>query len=271
MNGDCMNISEFLNSNSVKKYLAEIGYDFSPQEAAFIVWNSDKTIKEKIAAWTEIIEVMPDCAVRCRFDYPQYASLKKFLRNYIDLVSRVGENADEKKLNDDDYYLYTAFEFMWFDIPTPFRKGDIVYSKSKYIEKSDKYVLIDVANWKKEDYIKNRADCGDDLDKIDEHVMSKLTSGDYTDMSAHGYRILSDGTIDYDFFCNYIDFEYAEQAELTGRERSLIPLSNYLKGDIDLELFLNAHRIICDEQNTDERLKAMYVSYDELRLMGLKK
>lgn len=267
-----MNVSDFLNSKSVAKYLQETNYNFSPQEAAFIVWNSSKTLEEKLAAWREIINTMPDCAVRCRFDYPQYSSLRKFLRDHIALISRVGEKADERKLNDDDYYLYTAFEFMWFDIPTPFRKGDIVYSKSKHIESYDIYVLIDIANWKKVDYIKNGYTDDDyRLDKTDESVLSKLANGDYTDMSAHGYRILSDGTIDYDFFCNYIDFEYAAQTKLTGMERALIPLSNYLKGNIDLELYLNAHRIICDEENIGERHARLFVSDEGLHLMGLKK
>lgn len=248
-----MDILNFLNSKSVAEHLKKINYKFSPQEAAFIVWNSqNKTLDEKFAAWKEIIDTMPDCAVKCRFDYPQYASLRKFLTDYTALVSRVGENADEERLSEDDYHLYTAFEFMWFDIPTPFKKYDIVYSKSKLWANDDKYVLIDIANWEKAS------------DR-------RASGGDYTDMSAHGYRILEDGTIDYDFFCNYIDFEYCKENELVGKERALKALSNYLKGNIDLELFLNAYKIILDEERIKGERANLNVTEEGLRLAGLKK
>lgn len=208
-----MNVLEFMNSKSVAKHLADKHYDFSSQEAAFIVWNSkNKSFGEKVSAWSEIISTMPDCAVRCCFDYPKYPSLHDFLCDYIELVSRIGEDADENSLDGDEHYLFTAFSFMWFDIPTPFCKGDIVTAYG------DKYVLIDMANWKKVDYIKNGyMDVDYDLDKIDAHVFSKLTIGDYSDMSAHGYRIMSDGIIDYDFFLELYRFRICKANRTYGK------------------------------------------------------
>lgn len=267
-----MDIFDYLNSESERKYLQEIDYRFSPQEAAFIVWNADRKTEDKLAALKEIAETMPDQAVRCRSDYPKYPSLRRFLNDYTALVSRVGERADERKLSDEDFYLYNAFECMWFNIPTPFEKGDIVCTKSKFTEKYDNYVLLDINNWSKADFIKNGYTDRDlDLDKIDARLAKRATCGDYGDMSAHGYRIFGNGNIDYDFFCNYIDFEYYHESELSGTERALIPLSAFIRGDIDLELFLNAYKVIVDEERVKDEKSILCTDDDGLRLMGLKK
>lgn len=267
-----MNVLNFLNSKSVAKYLEEINYNFSPQEAAFIVWNSSKPLEEKFAAWKKIINTMPDCAVRCRADCPQYPSLHKFLHDYMSLLSCVGEITDEEKLSEEEYNLYTAFEFMWFNIPTPFKKGDIVRSKSKYIESYDKYVIIDINNWSKEDFIDNGyTDSDYKLDEVDSALAKRATGGDYTDMSAHGYRIFENCTVDYDFFCNYIDFEYCNESELVGSERALKPLSAYMQGKIDLELFLNANKVILEEEHIKEEKSVLYMDDEGLRLTGLKR
>ena len=52
---------EFINSEDVKQYVRETGYQLSSQEAAFVVWQSkDTPLEERFAAWEEIIETMPD-------------------------------------------------------------------------------------------------------------------------------------------------------------------------------------------------------------------
>ena len=270
-----MNIFNFLNSNSVSQYLKEISYKFPAQEAAFVVWNSNKPFAEKVIAWQEIIKTMPDCTVRCRFDYPKYPSLHKFLKDYMSLVERIGGEAEEENLPEDEFYLYTAFDFMWFNIPTPFKKGDIVCSKGKHIPNYDKYVLLDISNWNRADYINNGyTDRDYKLEAIDEKLKKREEKGDYTDMSAHGYRVFCNGTIDYDFFCNYIDFEYCKESELSGNERALKTLSAYFKGEIDLELFLNAYKVILDEEKLKDEKEQLYllgVDDESLRLMGLKR
>lgn len=204
-----MNILNFLNSQSVAKYLEEINYKFSAQEAAFIVWNSNKPFAEKVTAWQEIIKTMQDCTVRCRFDYPKYPSLHKFLKNYMLLVEHIGEDADEHSLQEDEFYIYTAFEFMWFATPAPFKKGDIVYNSTD--KEPQPLVITDLSFWNKEN-------------------LKKQNQRDYSDMSAHGY-ILRDGNLDYDWQWNYLDFEYLNQS-LKDESRALLALSDQLKGKI---------------------------------------
>ena len=84
---------EFINSEDVKKYVRETGYQLSSQEAAFVVWQSKNTpLEERFAAWEEIIETMPDSSFvgYGNFNFetwqmepaPVY-SLHDFLRQYI--------------------------------------------------------------------------------------------------------------------------------------------------------------------------------------------
>ena len=84
---------EFINSEDVKQYVRETGYQLSSQEAAFVVWQSKNTpLEERFAAWEEIIETMPDSSFAGygKFSFktkqmesaPVY-SLHDFLRQYI--------------------------------------------------------------------------------------------------------------------------------------------------------------------------------------------
>ena len=84
---------EFINSEDVKQYVRETGYQLSSQEAAFVVWQSkDTPLEERFAAWEEIIETMPDSSfagyrhfnfkTKQREPAPVY-SLHDFLRQYI--------------------------------------------------------------------------------------------------------------------------------------------------------------------------------------------
>ena len=59
-------ITEYLNSKDVADYWKKIGFNkrCTPQQAAFIIWNSRKaTIKEKIEAWEWLIDNTLDCPV----------------------------------------------------------------------------------------------------------------------------------------------------------------------------------------------------------------
>lgn len=59
-----MDILRFINSRDIREYLKSRNDPFTSLEAA---WLMDQfrcaTIKEKHAAWQELIRIMPDCAV----------------------------------------------------------------------------------------------------------------------------------------------------------------------------------------------------------------
>ena len=55
-----MDIYEFIESKDIREHCRKMQYEFTALESAFLIWQSDKTIQQKHAAYREIIEVMPD-------------------------------------------------------------------------------------------------------------------------------------------------------------------------------------------------------------------
>ena len=97
-----MVILKSINSNSIKRYLQEIKYEFSPIEAAFIIWQSDFcSMKEKHEAWRWLIEnaenenvisaISP--AYRYSKELGNFLGLHKYLREYMRIEDRLVETA----------------------------------------------------------------------------------------------------------------------------------------------------------------------------------
>lgn len=88
-----MDLFRFIDSKDIREHLRQIGYSFTAPEAAFLVWQCrSTTLKEKIAAWREIIETMPDCSMAERMNMNAIPSVHKFLEQYIALMKRLLAN-----------------------------------------------------------------------------------------------------------------------------------------------------------------------------------
>lgn len=139
---------------------------------------------------------------------------------------------------------------IFLNIPTPFKKGDILISNSptmqSYGENNSIFVLEYLCTWKK------------NLEKY-------LADGNYdsSDMIGYGYFFVNNDTTDFviDHKWNYDSFEYYD-GELTDRDRILKDISSFIKGEIGLELFVHAYDFYKNEFKnnmpdfyTDEGLK----------------
>jgi len=79
-----MRITRFINSKDIRKYLESINYPFTSTEAAWLIWQCrDLTLKEKHAAWQELIETMPDAPIEERPWVEARPSLHAFLKEYM--------------------------------------------------------------------------------------------------------------------------------------------------------------------------------------------
>lgn len=319
-----MDILSFVNSKDIRKHLQDIGYECSPLEAAWLIYQcKSATVEERHAAWNELIATMPDCPVRhgrssrgdtYRLDYP---SLHQLLRDFMRLEERVirdfredtvspggkpfvfrlkyyyreeceyndryyhsktlyssyqkalaamevyddvGEIAVEKfeldsdhrcqelflttarkilsidpacVLTDEELDLSCVFDWLWFEFPTPFKKGDIVYDRRRAVHGplcSGPFVMSDdgALGWLSEP-----------------HRERLLESGDTTDMCTGGYFMDEDGCLYSETSnSNYMDLEYFPVEQLTGAQRTLKALGNFLKGEIDVVLFARAYHQI---------------------------
>lgn len=123
-----------------------------------------------------------------------------------------------------------VFDGLWFEFPTPFQKGDIVWNPDQPEGFcAGPFVITGV--------------CLDDIesDKTKENIRK---DGDSSDMCAGGFFLNEDGSIYGECMSNYMDLEFYNK-ELTGSKRTLIALSNFLKDEIDPVLFARAyHQII---------------------------
>lgn len=147
------------------------------------------------------------------------------------------------------------FEGLWIDVPTPFRKGDIVCSRKtpfgyNIYSDSEPFVLLSLANWSAKD-AEERGEKLSEKDKAwkDKHLKYLKEYGDITDMTACGYFLSSDyndrftGEFYNEVMHDYVDLEYY-RGNFNGGERVLLPIKHFLGGDIDEETFAKACEII---------------------------
>ena len=139
---------------------------------------------------------------------------------------------------------------IFLNIPTPFKKGDILISNNStmcsYGESNDIFVLEYLCTWRK-------------------NLERYLANGNYdsSDMIGYGYFFINDNTTEFvrEHKWDYDSFEYYD-GELTGRDRILKDISSFVKGKIELELFIHAYDVYKTEFKnnmpnfyTDEGLK----------------
>ena len=138
---------------------------------------------------------------------------------------------------------------IFLNIPTPFKKGDILISNSTTGNK-DIFVLNYLCTWRK-------------------NLNSLLADGNYdsSDMIGYGYyfRAGDSTTIINDDKWNYDSFEYYE-GELIGKNRILKDISSFMKEKIDIELFIRAYDYFKDEYRTEF---PCYFTDEGLKLAGL--
>ena len=137
--------------------------------------------------------------------------------------------------------------WIWFYIPTPFQKGDILYD----------------ANWNevfvlKELYTDNK-----------KYFNKWQKSGDDTDMYATCYVVDDNGNFGCDQIWSCLNLEYCDEDRIQDNKRILKLLGNYLKDsrNIPEDLLLNGYIRHLKENELND-LKNYY-AYDWLREKGL--
>ena len=85
-----MDIFQYINSKDIRAHLESIGYRFNALEAAWLVYQCHTaTMKEKHAAWREIIDTMPDIRVEFADECLEpFESLHQLLRDYSTRLRR---------------------------------------------------------------------------------------------------------------------------------------------------------------------------------------
>ncbi len=150
---------------------------------------------------------------------------------------------------------YPDFGTIYLYMPTPFKKGDLLYSKTNrpfdrgYIGKEENvFVLKGMHSWYYED-IQERARNG---------------KGDNSDMNGDGYFI-NNNDVFWEIIWDYDSWEYFE-GKLTGMQRILRGVSEMVKGEMTADLLFAAY----NKMKFEEIQKKMCKSLDWFIDEGLK-
>ena len=114
-----MNIFRFINSKDICGYLRELQYQFTVPEAAFLIYMSRTVpLKEKFHAWQEIINTMPDCSMKERFNMKAIPSFHQFLEDYMALQKKMlaGFYQQEKAVYTIEFYEKELGKNDWVDL-----------------------------------------------------------------------------------------------------------------------------------------------------------
>ena len=147
-------------------------------------------------------------------------------------ISLWGETTTEEDRNSDQNLLG-----LWFDFPTPFKKGDIIWNPKRPDGFcGGPFVTLGVGT-----------------DGLKESVIQSMRNGgDNSDMCASGYFVEEDsGYVYREVTDNYMDMEFYRE-ELTDGYRTLKSFSSFVKGEIDEVLLAQAYHVICQEQTMKE-------------------
>lgn len=184
-------------------------------------------------------------------------------------------HVDADGLDEQDMNLLQAFEWMWFDFPTPFRRGDLVvspYSPFGYtLYGNEPFVLTNLCSWGSEALRRNKYPDEDERYAwADRLLVRHRECGDETDMTAHGYFQNEDGSIYHECMHHYLDLEYY-RGEIQGKRGILRAFSSFERGEIDGELLAIAYHVLLQEEAMRrERARLSRFTDEGLRLAGLK-
>ena len=214
-----MNIYDYIVSSDVAAHCEKIGHVFNPLDMAVIVALSDKTAKEKHAAWRHIAEHYPDMPIHKR---PCFRA-KKSLHNYL------GELIEWEEKQLADFYApgqgvvyrpvvswnnvcdnmsigcYSTAEKAWAAIVELFGKKDDDADRSAEVRRPEIHKLhIDAADGDYDSLEVNRdgeamsrwkyhgADAPDDLRDIFIHIPVPFEKGDLVEYEGKPHIIIID-------------------------------------------------------------------------------
>ena len=175
------------------------------------------------------------------------------------------------------HYKDEFFEGHWFNIPTPFKTGDIVCSRKTpfgyhLYSDSQPFVLTFLANWT---YKEAKTKGYPRASKwIDERLERWKEDGDISDMTASGYFLSTDYYDNFtgDFYgeCmhDYSDLEYYH-GDFIGGERVLLPISLFLKGEITECEFVKACSIIKKQEDLKKDVNYLGVPDEWIKKLGI--
>ena len=285
-----MDIYSFINSKDVAAYCRELNHEFSPLEQAIMVYESVQSLDERHKAWQWIVDNLPDMEMPKNNLTLKYSSLHQFLRDFIALENKLLKRA----INDEPGDNYTCIDWD-FDCDDDKSVDDSTFNgvlekARERMDLSKTYTLfkrwkgwegayppIDMIVKLNGEIISIRTPHNtirtpnipeyELLHVFDENDMQiylpiPFKKGDIvSSASNHPYNTevwKGDSVISVQSNLEYF------HGELPRERRSLLPLSNYLKENISLDLFMNSSEVILLEDYIARKKFHISDIYNEL-------
>ena len=150
-----------------------------------------------------------------------------------------------------DWDLLDFFDGLWFHFPAPFKKGDIICDPLRpWASFCNGPIVMTGCTpmWFEKD---------------------GRSHADISDMAVSGYFQSENGTLYQEITYNYMDFEYFPAEKLTGKKRILKALSNLIKEEIGLELFIKAYHLIILEETRNDLMPRGCFTDEGMKLAGI--
>ena len=348
-----MNIFDFIDSVAISEHLQKINYKFSATEKAFLIFHSEwRGLKEKHAAYEELIRTETDTKIEKRPNTREYPSLFLLLRRYMEIENKlisefydtgdavfrykylcgddesfcedyetvfptladceaafrediedygrdpgmryyvmrmdslvnVGQNIEIRfspcgdiltvsanMIDEETFDVLSAFDGMWFDFPTPFKRGDVIIEEPRFGFSKPKAPLVvtSVSSWNKADYLENGyTERDSELEHCDKIYNVMKENGDFSDMTVRGYYGYDDGTFYYEVGHNLMSHEYYTEP-LEGGYRVLKVISDFERGELSLDSVVKLARHIADEERLKREERYIHLNDDYLRSLGI--
>jgi len=251
-------IRKFFNSRDIADHCIAIGHELNLLEKAHVIYNSTRTMQEKLEGYHELLDTEPDMEVPDSFHHGVIPSLKEWLAWLVEYREAPARFDVESEKIHEDWHLHFLKDFFIL-IPTPFKRGDIVYVPPNHIEdhynfyhegpgKDRLFVLDKKLNlWTKRFY-------KEPYEIFGKKIISPYNWDD-TDMQGEAvyqfsdeWPYLSSGGLYYDHMSvSYMDLEYYK-GELEGRDRIFEYLSLFLKKELRVDEFVYAMEAIKYEE-----------------------
>ena len=167
---------------------------------------------------------------------------------------KIDVRSDKGAISEMEFDLLYSFEGMWIDVPTPFQKGDIVFTNHRKLGcPANPFVLTDLCTAKDTEH--------------DRKIYQKLLKrGDSSDMTSHGYFLSDCGDLYFECEHDYLSLEYYP-GESNGNNRFLKVVQSYYKDKIHMIDFITAYRYIVSDTDLNKQKKENNFLLNELGLL----
>lgn len=222
----------------------EAVYSFRYHKPGEQYWEDCETLfySREDSAWAkcldtiaEQVEIADHIIVRKRW----LNGIHRDIEVEMDGLRRICKVYSNEVTDEESPYLCEGLDGLWFDFPTPFQRGDIVIdcrrTELDYDNEMLEPFVYDDPGWS---------------DKVRERL---LKNGCNLDMTAYGlFQDMTSGELYSECMHGYMNLEYYH-GKLNGKQRVLKAASNFLKGEISIDLYSHSYRRILDEETVKHR------------------